>query len=70
MEQTMTQKTSKTALPKLRRLKFNELVREGDYVANEHHKFERWEGLTGFRAAAFVKPIYRQNNAIRRQQGK
>ena len=43
-----------------RRLKANELVSRGDFTANEHCGFEPWEGPTGFRADAFVKPIYRK----------
>ncbi len=43
-----------------RRLNANELVRRGDFVGNEHQGFEMWEGLTGFRADAFEKPIYRR----------
>ena len=43
-----------------RRLSSSELVSRGDFVANEHQGFELWEGLTGFRADAFVKPIYRR----------
>lgn len=44
-----------------RRLKSNELVSHGDYVANAQQGFELWEGPGGFRADAFVQPIYRQN---------
>ena len=45
---------------RLRPLKCNELVRRGDFVENDHQGFEPWEGPGGFRAAAFVKQIYRQ----------
>jgi hypothetical protein len=44
---------------RLRRLKWNELVSRGDFVADEHNGFEPWEGPPGFRADAFVKQIYR-----------
>jgi hypothetical protein len=44
-----------------RRLKSNELVSLGDFIANERQEFEPWEGPSGFRADAFVKPIYRQD---------
>ena len=43
-----------------RRLKWDELVVTGDFVVNEQQGFEPWEGPSGFRADAFVKPIYRQ----------
>jgi hypothetical protein len=49
------------AAPKrLRRLKWNELVSLGDFVADEHRGFEPWEGPSGFQADAFVRPIYRR----------
>jgi hypothetical protein len=44
-----------------RRLKWNELVGRGDFVASEHQGFEPWEGPGGFRADSFVKPIYRRD---------
>jgi hypothetical protein len=43
---------------RFRRLKWNELVSPGDFVADEHRGFEPWEGPSGFLANAFVKPIY------------
>jgi len=43
----------------LRRLKWNELVKTGDFVENEQQEFEPWTGPSGFRADAFVKIIYR-----------
>jgi hypothetical protein len=43
----------------LRPLKWNELVRPGDFVADGRQGFEPWEGPSGFRADAFVKQIYR-----------
>lgn len=43
-----------------RRLKWNELVRNGDFVANGGRSLEPWEGPNGFRADAYVKPIYRR----------
>ncbi len=43
-----------------RLLKWNELVTRGDFVADESGGFELWEGPAGFRADAFVKPIYRR----------
>ena len=44
----------------LRRLKWNERVRRGDFVADGRQGFELWEGPSGFRADAFVKQIYRR----------
>lgn len=43
-----------------RRLKWNEVVRRGDFVANGRRALEPWEGPGGFRADAFVKTIYRR----------
>ena len=43
-----------------RRLAWNELVVQGDFIANEKNGFEPWEGPGGFRADAFLKPIYRR----------
>ena len=53
--------SAKTDIPKgLRRLRWNEVVSAGDFVKDEHRGLEPWEGPNGFRADAFVKPIYRQ----------
>ena len=54
--------TVATAAAGFRLLKWNELVRRGDFVEDGHQGFEPWEGPSGFRADAFVKPIYRRNN--------
>jgi hypothetical protein len=43
-----------------RRLKWDELVVVGDFIASEKQGFEPWEGPSGFRADAFLKPIYRR----------
>ena len=48
---------------RLRRLKWNELVSHGDFIADGHRGFELWDGPTGFRADAFVKPIYRRDKS-------
>ena len=48
---------------KLRRLKWNEVVTRGDFVHDERNTLALWEGPTGFRADAFVKPIYRRGKA-------
>jgi hypothetical protein len=53
--------TAVSIIPKdLRRLKWHELVRRGDFVADGKQGFEPWVGPGGFRADAFVKQIYRQ----------
>jgi hypothetical protein len=51
---------SADASKQFRRLKANELVRRDDFVMDDQRGFEPWQGLTGFRANAFVKPIYRR----------
>jgi hypothetical protein len=43
-----------------RRLKWNEVVRHGDFVADERLGLEPWEGPGGFQADTFLKPIYRR----------
>jgi hypothetical protein len=43
-----------------RRLKADELVSQGDFVADGRSGFKLWEGLSGFRADSFVKTIYRR----------
>ena len=48
-----------TAPERLRLLKWNELVRRGDFVEDGRGGFELWEGPSGFRADAFIKQIYR-----------
>jgi hypothetical protein len=54
------------ATPKhLRRLKWNERVTRGDFVADGREGFEPWAGPAGFRADAFVKPIYRRSRPPR-----
>ena len=44
----------------LRPLRWNELVRLGDFVQDGRQGFELWDGPRGFRADAFVKQIYRR----------
>ena len=41
----------------LRPLKWNELVKRGDFVADGRQGFEPWVGPSGFRADMFVKQI-------------
>jgi hypothetical protein len=45
----------------LRRLKWDELVAHGDFIEDKLRGLELWEGPTGFRADAFVMPIYRRD---------
>jgi hypothetical protein len=52
--------TSTDTAKQFRRLKADELVSHGDFVINETRRFEPWFGPNGFRADAFVKPIYRK----------
>jgi hypothetical protein len=52
---------AKSDVPKrFRRLKSNELVSLGDFVANVGREFELWTGPSGFKADSFVMPIYRR----------
>jgi len=44
---------------RLRRLKWNEVVWTGDFVADERLGLQPWEGPGGFRADSFARPIYR-----------
>lgn len=44
----------------LRPLKWNELVKRGDFVDDGLQGFEPWVGPAGFRADMFVKQIYRR----------
>jgi hypothetical protein len=46
----------------LRLLKWNELVRRGDFVKDEWENFEPWAGPAGFRADAFMKQIFRRRS--------
>jgi len=43
-----------------RLLKTDELVSQGDFVADGPHGFKLWEGPGGFRADSFVRAIYRK----------
>jgi hypothetical protein len=51
------------ATKRFRRLKWNERVSLGDFVRNEHRRFELWQGPGGFRADSFVQPIYRRDKS-------
>jgi len=50
---------------RFRRLKRNEVVGHGDFVADERLGLQPWEGPGGFRADAFVRPIYRRKETER-----
>src|SRR5208283_4430339 len=50
---------SAIVLESLRLLKWNELVRRGDFVKDGRGGFEPWVGPSGFRADAFLKQVYR-----------
>ncbi|MGZ5528828.1 MAG: hypothetical protein ACXWJB_09175 [Limisphaerales bacterium] len=50
-------------LKNLRRVRWDEVVREGDFVI-AGKGFEPWEGPSGFRADSFLKPIYRTRQSI------
>ena len=43
-----------------RALKWNEVVRRGDFIAADPGGYEPWQGPIGFRADAYVKTIYRK----------
>jgi hypothetical protein len=46
----------------------NEVVSQGDYVMNDRHEVELWEGPGGFHADSFVKQVYRRVSVV--QQSK
>jgi hypothetical protein len=48
------------ATDRFRRLKWDEMVRRGDFVEDGRQGFEPWEGPSGFHAGSFVKTIYRR----------
>jgi len=51
---------ARASVPKrLRRLKWNEVVWYGDFVADKRFGLQPWEGPGGFRADAFVGAVYR-----------
>ena len=56
-----TDPSAVAVVPKrLRRLKWNEFARRGDFVKDGRHGFEPWEGPSGFRGDSFIKTIYRK----------
>jgi hypothetical protein len=60
----MTKETNPPVLPvllrHLRLLKWDERVQPGDLIEDDRAGFEPVVGLSGFRADAFVKQIYRR----------
>ena len=54
------------SVPKrFRRLKWNEVVWPGDFVADKRLGLQPWEGPGGFRVDAFVRPIYQREETAR-----
>ena len=47
------------------RLKWNEAVWSGDFVADERLGLQLWEGPGIFRAGSFARPIYRKEETER-----
>ena len=69
---TPTQRTGEPEAParasvseRFRRLKWNEVVWSGDFVADERLGFELWEASGVFRAGSFARPIYRKEETER-----
>src|SRR6202045_901614 len=67
-----TQRTGEPEAParasvpeRFRRLKRNEVVWSGDFVADERLGFELWEAPGVFRAGSFARPIYRKEETER-----
>ena len=50
---------------RFRRLKRNEVVWSGDFVADERLGFELWEAPGVFRAGSFARPIYQKEETER-----
>lgn len=44
---------------RFRRLQGDETVSRGDFVVDPRDRLVPWEGPSGFRADAFVNPVYR-----------
>jgi hypothetical protein len=69
---TPTQRTGEPEAParasvseRFRRLKWNEVVWSGDFVADERLGFELWEASGVFPAGSFARPIYRKEETER-----
>jgi len=61
LNETSAETTCEASARHFRRLKSNELVSRGDFVGDAQRGFELWEGPGGFRADAFLQPIYRRD---------
>jgi len=44
---------------RFRRVRPYELVMPGDYIKDSERSYQPWDGPRGFRAASFVKEVYR-----------
>jgi hypothetical protein len=57
---------SRASVPeRFRRLKWNEVVWSGDFIADERLGFELWEAPGVFRAGSFARPNYRKEETER-----
>jgi hypothetical protein len=45
-----------------RPLRWNEMVKRGDYIQDGRNGYELWVGPSGFHAGSFVKQIYRRSS--------
>jgi hypothetical protein len=61
MEQTLPTAVI-AAAEMFRPLRWNEMVKRGDYVKDAINGFELWVGPSGFHAGSFVKQIYRRSS--------
>lgn len=59
-QSSVVETVDNSALESFRPLKWNELVKRGDFVKDVNEGFEPWEGPAGFRADSFIKTIYRK----------
>jgi len=59
-DETPVSEADAAGLKSFRPLRWNELVKRGDFIMNGDQGFELWEGPSGFRADAFIRTIYRQ----------
>jgi len=62
MEQTTTTAVVVNASDTFRPLKWNEMVKRGDYIQDGNNGYELWVGPSGFHAGSFVKQIYRRSS--------
>ena len=62
MNQTNTITVAVDASDTFRPLKWNEMVKRGDYIQDGSNGYELWVGPSGFHAGSFVKQIYRRSS--------